>query len=772
MPTKLVALLLTAAAVPAAVRTSTQSGNWNATATWGGNTPPGIGDEAVINNHAVTVTASTTVGLSTPVNIVFSAGATCRLDNGTPGIGGTVLTGTGTTFLTQLRKGDQVSLNGGTSYSVINTVSSDTVASVYTPGNVAATTNCLYRKSSVFIEGTSGQVIINASQSLTVQGDLTMKNGTLTLNGGSVLTLDNSGAGAGNNPRLTPTAGGDLSFTSTIASNTACGARATIQGVSTMPAFIRENSTATAVDVRCTDLKWLAQPSTFTGWRTTPNLTRTVRFDDVTLDQVGNLSIVGGAVGANVIFNRVRLINPLTAAGTRYQQVQIDMAAGTVTGTRTFTDNVIYSPLADLNTTFETNAGGFTVTRNFFGRVRGPGSTTFTTWANNVSARGPTCVGAGAPFWSFTGTGGDIIADTYMHNWIGIRQDLECNFSMNNSLTTAAAAVVLFRNHTVDVVGPTNISLQNVYVGAHTNPSIFASEGLLVLPMSNGRTQNSVIGLGQTGTTYRISNSTILHNAYHTSGNTSGHYMGGIYAGHANMVDIYRYNFGWSPTTYTPISTETGGFQFSYTAGQASPANDLIVNAGFGPNAHYNASIGNWYTTAGAVGAAVLGYDRFRVTTAPSTAADVTLGTGTGDSRLNGPGFADPRRNMMTYDRLALNNTATAWANGVFYNVGDVVQASSGTFYEGEPITFECIVAHTSATGDPTTGNPTVAANWGDRWMPRSHRRLMEDTTRIPAFIQWVREGWSPQNQQLAVPAASTYMGAVPVRLMIAAIAQ
>ena len=53
----------TATPTPTLARTvtSTQSGNWSNPATWGGLTPPGNGDIAMINND-VTVTTNTTIG--------------------------------------------------------------------------------------------------------------------------------------------------------------------------------------------------------------------------------------------------------------------------------------------------------------------------------------------------------------------------------------------------------------------------------------------------------------------------------------------------------------------------------------------------------------------------------------------------------------------------------------------------------------------------------------------------------------------------------------
>lgn len=48
-----------------ATRTSSQTGDWNQSSTWGGSTPPGDGDDAIISSgHVVTVTANQTVGTS------------------------------------------------------------------------------------------------------------------------------------------------------------------------------------------------------------------------------------------------------------------------------------------------------------------------------------------------------------------------------------------------------------------------------------------------------------------------------------------------------------------------------------------------------------------------------------------------------------------------------------------------------------------------------------------------------------------------------------
>jgi hypothetical protein len=46
-----------------ATRTSSQTGNWSSSSTWGGNTPPGDGDTAIVN-HNITVDTNVTVGIA------------------------------------------------------------------------------------------------------------------------------------------------------------------------------------------------------------------------------------------------------------------------------------------------------------------------------------------------------------------------------------------------------------------------------------------------------------------------------------------------------------------------------------------------------------------------------------------------------------------------------------------------------------------------------------------------------------------------------------
>lgn len=67
--------LLIASQAWAAIRTSSQAGNWSSSSTWGGAAAPGNGDQAVIG-HAVTVDSNVTVGTSPPTAPPSSPSAT------------------------------------------------------------------------------------------------------------------------------------------------------------------------------------------------------------------------------------------------------------------------------------------------------------------------------------------------------------------------------------------------------------------------------------------------------------------------------------------------------------------------------------------------------------------------------------------------------------------------------------------------------------------------------------------------------------------------
>lgn len=85
-----------------AARTSSQAGNWNLTATWGGNPVPVDGDTCTIN-HAITVSDAQVVGTSPATGgtdaIVFGTAGKLTIDNGGAlKVRGPVTVGSATTF--------------------------------------------------------------------------------------------------------------------------------------------------------------------------------------------------------------------------------------------------------------------------------------------------------------------------------------------------------------------------------------------------------------------------------------------------------------------------------------------------------------------------------------------------------------------------------------------------------------------------------------------------------------------------------------------------
>jgi hypothetical protein len=120
-----------------ATRTSSQNGNWSATATWGGDAPPGSGDIAVIA-HAVTITADTVVGTGadeTVLSVATSAtGASLTVTGakltikGNATIGGAYMGGTLGTRLTVQPNGTTpggIEFDGNTGVSPVVSVNVD-----------------------------------------------------------------------------------------------------------------------------------------------------------------------------------------------------------------------------------------------------------------------------------------------------------------------------------------------------------------------------------------------------------------------------------------------------------------------------------------------------------------------------------------------------------------------------------------------------------------------------------------------------------------------
>jgi hypothetical protein len=152
--------------------------------------------------------------------------------------------------------------------------------------------------------------------------------------------------------------------------------------------------------------------------------------------------------------------------------------------------------------------------------------------------------------------------------------------------------------------------------------------------------------------------------------------------------------------------------------------------------------------------------------------------TGLGATDLTVPGlaFVDTTRNLATFDRAYLGNTAVAaWADATAYAVGDIRSASDAGAFGGATINYRCISAHTSSAADGTNGKPnttTTGTAWRTRWEYAGTYRLLSSlavyTPGVPQatprdLIEWVKAGWRPTTFSIATAAHDgTTIGAMP----------
>ena len=164
--------------------------------------------------------------------------------------------------------------------------------------------------------------------------------------------------------------------------------------------------------------------------------------------------------------------------------------------------------------------------------------------------------------------------------------------------------------------------------------------------------------------------------------------------------------------------------------------------------------------------------DHFLNLTDPTCIACVNQGRGYVGSWTATPGthdvtaepyFADAfLRNVAMWDTQYLGNAVgTAWQTSTSYTVGQIVSDSHTGYWQGQPINFRCIAAHTSGA----TTEPNVGASWRSDWEFASLADLRSATaagttytdgaigcagcTAIQALVKWVRRGFTPQNPVL-----------------------
>lgn len=122
------------------------------------------------------------------------------------------------------------------------------------------------------------------------------------------------------------------------------------------------------------------------------------------------------------------------------------------------------------------------------------------------------------------------------------------------------------------------------------------------------------------------------------------------------------------------------------------------------------------------------------------------------------PQFYEPTRSLLNFDQGYLGQpVGTAWANSTAYAVGDVVSASTSTFFGSATYNYRCVSAHTSATA---TDKPGSGSAWVAKWEPAAVKLISDDVVAgntysggtnslIGELVAWVKAGYAPTNAAL-----------------------
>lgn len=750
---------------------STAAGNWSNSATWAGGVVPGNGDRVWIK-HAVVVDANTTVGESRGIAIA-----------GTGTITGTsssqILTGTGTHFTTDLRVGDEI-IYGGNPVTVIQ-IDSDT--QLTSPLFVAVVSGVSFtiRPRAVFVDGPAGgSLFIATNKTLTVRGDVALKTSTITLDplGGAQLLLDSSLAAGTPAYNIDPCCLDSSSFAGSIISKAPSGNKNKIgKAASSGTVTISTVNVLSQLDTTNTDLD-LGDAST----------------DAISVGVAhgGKINVVGGSslgtcgrfyvpiLPTDADFRWNNFDWPDIPAASSMEVLNVLPTAG-ATGIREFKKNVAQNPLKDHLVNIQ-NRAGWVIEDNALSRIDCTGGAIpMGSFARNFFVQ-RNCGDNNSTNWSFVGASSDTLADNYFCNDEGPSQNSQHELMMTDSSSNTGTWTLL--RYIYEKVSPLSAEAGDM---VHIAGNKAVLDHVLELPTSSGFGSGRFRGRGDATASMEAKHCTLMGINPGAGSETNDGVIeaGSEYVGHADMVARVQSNLFWNRAVYA--GPNTSGLALVLSRDGGSTVADILTAANYGYNAHYNVGSGIIYDQTGANGTAALGLDGFRQTVKPTLTNDVNLGTGS-DERTQGPKFVDPTRNLATFDTAYLHNTATAWADAHSYAVGDIVSASTSTFYGGATINFRCVAAHTSNAANAVNGKPgssttNVASgypsgyrqNWEFASAYRIRQAIVAGTTvtdaalglsgatMVEALSAWVRAGFAPQNVALHNTAQDgTDIGAVP----------
>lgn len=766
-------LLLWAGYTHAAARTTSRAGPWSDSDTWGGSTPPGNGDSATIN-HAVTVTADTTVGTS------GAAGTVDVLVDATGGKTGALTINSGYTLTvrgdTQLAD-SVLTLGSGTgnaTYKFGNGGSAQRY--LIKLGNGASQTNTRVvsdqstTRKTITKESSAGNGGIQRyTASSSVYGGVSLYSVDISSLGTSTFSTSTNAIecipnGASQEFRLydcTLTSSGALYTPSSVPANRNLNIQRTriitpLNSLSSSTNVLLLTTAATTGERVFTDngMKdssvvfatslggFTIKNNQFGRWDYNSIITDFTASTEVRNNFISNPALQTLSLGlpGDTIYDTVYFANPATTQSVAIQGTSLASSSGNVT----FDGLVMQQTLGSEETdAFIPPSGG----------TSGP-------WTYKLR-RLITCLNSrGKP--SMNGL------SSHGNNKTSV--DVEHCTAGTTDNSSPSSNAFFAHNHGATYIGHAN------FVASYKDNLIFSPAtlssygwalthfGSLTGPTPSGLHYGTADATSTTTTINCTGKSwpTTATEQFSASGGAkvvitvSG--SGDPPVGEVRDVSS---NTATSVTVSSPFSAapDSGSCQFRVFVV------DTIAAANADYNAMYNVRNGTVYDSNGSNGISKHGYEGMSCTS-PSTIGthDLDLGTGSGITSA-GPKFVDPTRGPHNFTRYlleqGLSSEPSAWVTSTSYSVGNRVKNSNASWFNNESLWYRCIAAHTSGS----TTEPGVGASWRTNWefdfldivnTQTAAAATITDSSLglssasyIKAMYTWVRAGWAPTNTAL-----------------------
>lgn len=636
-------------------------------------------------------------------------------------------------------------------YATNKTTSFDPTSASWEDGTVAFSSATLIAPASgIWGVGTYN---LAAGASLTAKGDLinTNTSGT-TMSAGSTLTFSVPSsqtfywAGSVTNGVVSPliingTTGSHCTVTKTGSGSAALTGFAPISpnGSGNVRATYTDFSSLGTASINAINFKCYTGGDAFT-------------LDHCTFTACGQTAVSNGQTNQNTSITNCRWTGSLNS-----NTISLDASTGWVSGTRTFTNNIVDNTLIFLN-----GSARFTVEDNYLNDgLTSSGAATGRTWLSfrrNFVAR--------------TTSAGSVQPATYDFT--------DCIIFVNSSSVA--------NPHPFD---PSGVNENRVWSGCVFDAIVYDNTGDLLLPSTTTPASNytltvknclflpNVLGdnIGTPLTAYGNSKLGIIfnHNTYIMGTQGVSYGEAGGYTGYAGMWQSFRSNIAWNPAKLSTgyVMWDALGTTFDAVAGS-------VTNVDY--NGKYNYAT---TTTTASPDATALARGYHTGSSGGSNYAFAAATTpGDHDVSAN-PSFVDSTRSLALFDQQYLGKpVGTAWSSSsVSYVVGDIVSATTSGVFFGQTVNYRCITAHTSTSGTGATakpGNGTLGSPqaWSTNWELASQYWIRESVVAGTTYTDktigavgvsmievarlWLRAGFAPTNSSYRVAGHdSAVLGAV-----------